>query len=52
MINTPENPGIFRGLVNLMAGQERTLREHIEKTKNRVFVGFSKTNKNKNLDSI
>ncbi|XP_063917578.1 zinc finger MYM-type protein 1-like [Zophobas morio] len=46
------NPGIFRGLVNLMAELDTTLKSHIEKTNNRVFIGLSKTIQNELLDSI
>ncbi|XP_063918406.1 putative inorganic phosphate cotransporter [Zophobas morio] len=46
------NPGIFRGLINLMAELDTTLKSHIEKTNNRVFMGLSKTIQNELLDSI
>ena len=46
------NPGIFRGLINLMAELDTTLKSHIEKTNNRVFMGLSKTIQNEILDSI
>ena len=50
--DTSDNPGIFRGLINLMADLDGTLKQHIEKTKNRVFLGLSKTIQNDLLDSI
>lgn len=46
------NPGIFRGLVNLMSELDGLLKQHIEKTENRVFLGLSKTIQNELLDSI
>ncbi|XP_069673117.1 zinc finger MYM-type protein 1-like isoform X1 [Periplaneta americana] len=46
------NPGIFRGLVNLMSELDGLLKQHIEKTENRAFVGLSKTVQNELLDSI
>lgn len=49
---TSDNPGIFRGLINLMAELDTTLKEHIEKTNNRVFLGLSKTIQNDLLNSI
>ena len=58
MKQTSENSGIYRDLVNLMAGLDRiiyldkSLKEDTEKTNNRVFVGFSKTIQNENCDSI
>lgn len=50
--NASVNPGIFRGLVNLLAEIDGTLKEHINKTNNRVFMGLSKTIQNELLDSI
>lgn len=50
--DTSDNPGIFRGLINLMADLDCTLKQHIEKTNNRVFLGLSKTIQNELLDSI
>ena len=50
--DTSDNPGIFRGLINLMAELDCRLKEHIEKTNNRVFMGLSKTIQNELLDSI
>lgn len=50
--DTSNNPGIFRGLVNLMAELDSTLKQHIEKSNNRVFLGLSKTIQNDLLDSI
>ena len=47
-----ENPGIFRGLINLMSELDVLLKQHIEKTENRVFLGLSKTIQNELLDSI
>ncbi|XP_054289677.1 zinc finger MYM-type protein 1-like [Macrosteles quadrilineatus] len=47
-----KNPGIFRGLVNLMAELDVTLQQHINQTNNRVFLGLSKTIQNELLDSI
>lgn len=49
---TSDNPGIFRGLVNLMAELDSTLKQHIDRTNNRVFLGISKTIQNELLDSI
>jgi hypothetical protein len=46
------NPGIFRGLVNLLAEIDSTLKDHINKSNNRVFMGLSKTIQNELLDSI
>lgn len=46
------NPGIFRGLVSLMSELDSVLKQHIEKTENRVFLGLSKTIQNELLDSI
>lgn len=46
------NPGVFRGLVNLMAEVDGVLKSHIENSKNSVFSGLSKTIQNDLLDSI
>lgn len=50
--DTSDNPGIFRGLINLMSDIDVTLKQHIERTNNRVFLGLSKTIQNDLLDSI
>lgn len=47
-----QNPGIFRGLVNLMAEIDATLKSHIENSKNSAFSGLSKTIQNELLESI
>lgn len=44
-----QNPGIFKGLVNLMAEIDTTLKSHIENSKNSVFSGLSKTIQNELL---
>ena len=49
---TSSNPGIFRGLVNLLAEVDNVLKTHIEKSQNKVFSGLSKTIQNELLDSI
>lgn len=46
------NPGIFRGLVDLMSELDSVLKQHIDKSKNRVFLGLSKTIQNELLESI
>ncbi|XP_049947792.1 uncharacterized protein LOC126456078 [Schistocerca serialis cubense] len=47
-----KNPGIFRGLVSLMAELDCVLKQHIEKSENRVFLGLSKTIQNELQESI
>ena len=50
MKQTSENPGIFRDIVNLIAGLDSTLREHFKnKNNNKVFVGLYKTAQNEIL---
>uniref|UniRef100_A0A1A8BMB8 Si:ch211-240b21.2 n=2 Tax=Nothobranchius kadleci TaxID=1051664 RepID=A0A1A8BMB8_NOTKA len=45
-----DNPGIFRGLVDLMASNDRGLREHLESAT--VFKGTSTTIQNELLDCM
>ncbi|XP_049800118.1 zinc finger MYM-type protein 1-like [Schistocerca nitens] len=47
-----KNPGIFRGLVSLMAELDCVLKQHIERSENRVFLGLSKTIQNELLEPI
>lgn len=47
---TSENPGIFRGLVDLMASIDRDLKDHLENAT--VFRGTSKTVQNELLDCM
>jgi hypothetical protein len=46
------NPGIFNGLINLMSEIDVVLKSHIDKSKNTVFSGLSKTIQNEILESI
>jgi hypothetical protein len=46
------NPGIFNGLINLMSKIDVVLKSHIDKSKNTVFSGLSKTIQNEVLESI
>lgn len=48
--DTSENPGIFRGLVDLMASIDRDLNDHLENAT--VFRGTSKTVQNELLDCM
>ena len=47
---TSENPGIFRGLIELMASIDRELEVHLENAT--VFKGTSKTVQNELLDCM